>query len=103
MPRPRTAVSGKSPVSALSNVLTFPPSEGARFVATPSSSQEQDMNENWEEDASVVVEYEEGGEEEAGRGRGKSREANLTALCLVCGGAAAAHQHYGAVCCYSCR
>ena len=30
-------------------------------------------------------------------------ETNLTASCLVCGSPAAAHQHYGAVCCYSCR
>ena len=80
----------------------------AVFVSIPSSSHTQedrpvssaDQNENWEEDNSVVVEYEEA---VTGRGRGKAREANLSAECLVCGGAAAAHQHYGAICCYSCR
>lgn len=36
-------------------------------------------------------------------GKNRAREASLTAVCLVCGGKAAAHQHYGAVCCYSCR
>lgn len=36
-------------------------------------------------------------------GKSRAREASLTAVCLVCGGKAAAHQHYGAVCCYSCR
>lgn len=35
--------------------------------------------------------------------KNRAREASLTAVCLVCGGKAAAHQHYGAVCCYSCR
>jgi len=86
MPRPRTTFHDVA--------------ENVRFVNASSSTQGQDMNENWEEDASVVVEYE---ESEVGRGRGKAREANLTAECLVCGGAAAAHQHYGAICCYSCR
>ena len=83
----------------------------AVFVTIPSSSHPQedrtgnsgDLNENWEEDNAVVVEYEEGEVVTAGRGRGKAREANLSAECLVCGGAAAAHQHYGAICCYSCR
>jgi len=89
MPRPRTTFHDVA--------------ENVRFVSASSSTQGQDMNENWEDDTSVVVEYEEGVESEAGRGRGKAREANLTAECLVCGGAAAAHQHYGAICCYSCR
>ena len=83
----------------------------AVFVTIPSSSHPQedrtgssaDLNENWDGDSSVVVEYEEGEVAMAGRGRGKAREANLSAECLVCGGAAAAHQHYGAICCYSCR
>ena len=44
----------------------------------------------------------EGGGGKGGRGS-KNREASLTAQCLICTGAAAAHQHYGAVCCYSCR
>ena len=82
------------------------------FVSIPSSSHPQedrtvssaDLNENWDEENSVVVEYEEGGLAMPGRARGKApREANLSAECLVCGGAAAAHQHYGAICCYSCR
>ncbi|XP_023344499.1 uncharacterized protein LOC111713793 [Eurytemora carolleeae] len=32
-----------------------------------------------------------------------ARALTLTSCCLVCGGASAAHTHYGAVCCYSCR
>ena len=87
----------------MSPVFIADVAENVRFVSASSSTQGQDMNENWEDDTSVVVEYEEGVESEAGRGRGKAREANLTAECLVCGGAAAAHQHYGAICCYSCR
>jgi len=59
-----------------------------------------DVNENWE----VAAQYEEDDDMvSAGSSRGRSREANLIAQCLVCGGKAAAHQHYGAVCCYSCR
>jgi len=59
-----------------------------------------DVNDNWE----VGSNYEglEGGSAKGGRGV-KNREASLTAHCLICTGAAAAHQHYGAVCCYSCR
>ena len=59
-----------------------------------------DINDNnWE----VAAQYEEDDGMEPGSSRGRSREANLIAQCLVCGGKAAAHQHYGAVCCYSCR
>jgi len=53
-----------------------------------------DVNDNWE--------VGEGGNAKGGR-VSKNREASLTAQCLICTGAAAAHQHYGAVCCYSCR
>ena len=67
------------------------------------ADQEQDngdVNENWE----VAAQYEEDDDlVSAGSSRGRAREANLVAQCLVCGGRAAAHQHYGAVCCYSCR
>ena len=59
-------------------------------AATPN-----DVNDNW----NIAMDYEE--VEEPTRRR--SRDANLTAECLVCGGRAATHQHYGAVCCYSCR
>merc|ERR1719427_2456493 len=40
---------------------------------------------------------------ESSLGSKKPRAMNLTAKCLICNGPAAAHQHYGAVCCYSCR
>ena len=58
-----------------------------------------DVNDNWE----VASQYEgvEGGPK--GPRGAKNREASLTAHCLICTGPAAAHQHYGAVCCYSCR
>jgi len=59
-----------------------------------------DVNDNWEVGPSYGVL--EGGGGKGGRGS-KNREASLTAQCLICTGAAAAHQHYGAVCCYSCR
>jgi len=59
-----------------------------------------DVNDNWEVAPSYGVI--EGGVGKGGRGS-KNREASLTAQCLICTGAAAAHQHYGAVCCYSCR
>jgi len=63
-----------------------------------------DVNENWD----VTVEYEqvdvgEVAASASSRGQRSQRETNLTSECLVCGGKAAAHQHYGAVCCYSCR
>jgi len=59
-----------------------------------------DVNDNWE----VGPSYGglEGGSGKSGK-VSKNREASLTAQCLICTGAAAAHQHYGAVCCYSCR
>ena len=43
-----------------------------------------------------------------GGGRGskekdKDKEDNLAAVCSVCASPAAAHLHYGAVSCYSCR
>ena len=56
-----------------------------------------DVNDNWE----VAMAYDQG---DGGlSARAKAREALLTTECLVCGGKAAAHHHYGAVCCYSCR
>ena len=66
--------------------------------------QHQDTNDNWAE-GGPDIEAEEGEEAaSSAQPRAKtSREANLTAQCLVCGGRAAAHQHYGAICCYSCR
>ena len=71
--------------------------------------QHQDTNDNWAEGGhspDLQAEAEEEGVEAASSGQPRaktSREANLTAQCLVCGGRAAAHQHYGAICCYSCR
>ena len=71
--------------------------------------QHQDTNDNWAEGGpspDLQAEAEEREEEAASSGQPRaktSREANLTAQCLVCGGRAAAHQHYGAICCYSCR
>ena len=59
-----------------------------------------DVNDNWEVAAYDPLEG--GGVPKGGRGI-KNREASLTAQCLICTGPAAAHQHYGAVCCYSCR
>ena len=41
-------------------------------------------------------------DEETGGGKGKGKE-ELAAECSVCGQPAAAHLHYGAVSCYSCR
>ena len=32
-----------------------------------------------------------------------ARTTSLTTVCLVCQGPSAAHTHYGAICCYSCR
>ena len=55
-----------------------------------------DVNDNWE----VAVTWEASGRSPRAKNRA---EANLVAECLVCGGRAAAHYHYGAVCCYSCR
>jgi len=64
------------------------------------------------EDAVIILQQQQGeGWAEVGpmettpkaRKKGQPREMNLTAQCLICNGPAAAHQHYGAVCCYSCR
>eukprot|EP00092_Neocalanus_flemingeri_P020536 GFUD01022249.1.p1 GENE.GFUD01022249.1~~GFUD01022249.1.p1 ORF type:complete len:860 (+),score=226.22 GFUD01022249.1:56-2581(+) len=60
-----------------------------------------DVNDNWEV-ASSFDGIGGGLGPKGGKGL-KNREASLTAQCLICTGAAAAHQHYGAVCCYSCR
>ena len=38
-----------------------------------------------------------------GAGRLKEKEEILSSACSVCGSPAAAHLHYGAVSCYSCR
>ena len=35
--------------------------------------------------------------------KAESKDDNLTSTCNVCGSPAAAHLHYGAVSCYSCR
>ena len=35
--------------------------------------------------------------------KGKEKDENLSSSCSVCGSPAAAHLHYGAVSCYSCR
>lgn len=46
-----------------------------------------------------------GSDEESGGGRlkEKEKEESLSSACSVCGSPAAAHLHYGAVSCYSCR
>ena len=49
-----------------------------------------------------------GSDEESGGGGGgrlkeKEKEEILSSACSVCGSPAAAHLHYGAVSCYSCR
>lgn len=42
-------------------------------------------------------------EESGGGGRLKEKEESLSSACSVCGSPAAAHLHYGAISCYSCR
>ena len=44
-----------------------------------------------------------GSDEERTGGRSKEKEETLASSCSVCGSPAAAHLHYGAVSCYSCR
>ena len=44
-----------------------------------------------------------GGVGGGGGGRLKEKEESLSSACSVCGSPAAAHLHYGAVSCYSCR
>jgi len=79
------------------------PTEVDGEVGDVNDNEVGDVNDNWD----VTVEYEQvdvGDAAGSSRGVQRShREANLTSECLVCGGKAAAHQHYGAVCCYSCR
>ena len=44
-----------------------------------------------------------GGGGRGGGGKTKEKEESLSSACSVCGSPAAAHLHYGAVSCYSCR
>jgi len=60
-----------------------------------------DLNDNWEH--GTLGDGAPSNNKAAGSRTVKNREASLTAQCLICTGPAAAHQHYGAVCCYSCR